>query len=205
MRFIRSGTVAAALISLAACSTGPEPELAPVAGTTGATGAQAAAGTGASGVGTAPTSALTVADQAFLTQAAYGGLAEVALGQLAMQRAASPDVRAFGQRMVEEHSRANAELVVLAEAKGMTPPTAPDEGRQAVVAALAALEGAEFDRQYLQQQLAEHQLAVALYDAEASGGTDPDVRTFASRWTPALRDHAGHIVTLMAPAVGMVR
>lgn len=204
MRFIRSGTVAAALISLAACSTGPEPELAPVAGTTGATGAQAM-GTGGSGMGVTPGSALTVADQAFLAQAAYGGLAEVALGELAMERAASPEVRAFGQRMVEEHSRANAELVALAEAKGMTPPTAPDEGRQAVAAALASLEGAEFDRQYLQQQLAEHQLAVALYDAEASGGTDPDVRTFAARWTPALQDHAGHIATLMAPAVGMVR
>lgn len=199
-RFLRPGPTAAALalFSLAACSTAPE--LAPLSGTTGATGSQAA-GTGSSDTA----QGLAVADQAFLAQAAYGGLAEVALGELAQEQASSSDVRDFAGRMVAEHGRANSELVSVARSKGMTPPTAPDEGRQAVATALSSLEGVEFDRQYMQQQYAEHQVAVALYEAQANAGSDPDVRAFAAKWLPALRGHAEDIRMMMRQAVSMTR
>lgn len=199
MRFVHSGPVAVlALLSLAACSSFPD--LVPPAGSSGSSGA-AGVGTG----GSLPTSTLSVADQAFVTQATYGGLAEVALGEMAVEQASSPEVRAFARRMVDEHSRANAELADLAEVKGMSPPTSPDPGRVAVAEALGALEGAEFDRQYLQHQMAEHEVAVALYRTEASGGTDPDMRSFANRWLPSLQDHTAQIASMMTRTVGMAR
>lgn len=181
--------VAATLFAAAACTT---PDLTPPPGGTGS-----AAGTSRPG---AAQTGVPVADQAFVAQAAYGGLSEVALGELANKQAGSPQVQQFGQRMFTEHRRANEELVAIAKRKGITPPTAPDAGRQAVAAALATLEGANFDRQYLQQQLAEHEMAVALYRAEATNGADPDIRAFATKWLPALEDHVATIRRMMPTA-----
>ncbi|WP_142850964.1 DUF4142 domain-containing protein [Telmatospirillum sp. J64-1] len=168
------------LLSLTAC--GSVPGLAPPAGSPEATAAS---------------STLTVADQAFLTQAAYGGLSEVILGRMAAEQAATPAVRQFARQMVEEHSAINEELVALAEAKDMTPPVSPDAGREAAAAGLEMLEGTNFDRQYLQQQLTEHEVAIALYRTQAQGGTDPDVRAFAAKWLPRLQDHAAMIRSMM--------
>ncbi|MGQ9368379.1 DUF4142 domain-containing protein [Azospirillum sp. ST 5-10] len=194
----RATLATVAVLALGACAGGSSaPDLVPPAGASGATSA-APSGSGSAMAG------LTVADQAFLTQAAYGGLGEVAMGRLAMEQAASASVRALGQRMVTEHGQANQELVALARSKGVTPPTAPDMGRQATAAALGELAGANFDRQYLQEQLAEHAVAIALYDAEARGGSDPDVRAFASKWLPALRDHEREIRALAAPTASLM-
>jgi putative membrane protein len=52
-------------------------------------------------------------DRNFVHRASNGGLAEVQLGQLAMERAASPEVKQFGQRMVTDHTKANQELATL--------------------------------------------------------------------------------------------
>src|ERR1051326_6076917 len=75
--------------------------------------------------GTARNSAnrLASADETFVTKAAQGGLAEVKLGTLATQKASNADVKAFGQQMVDDHSKANDELKQLASTKGITLPT----------------------------------------------------------------------------------
>src|SRR5919109_3808486 len=70
------------------------------------------------------------ADQAFAEKAAVGGLAEVQLGKLAVEHAASPDVKQFGQRMADDHGNANRELMTLVEQKGIAVPTTPDQKHQ---------------------------------------------------------------------------
>jgi len=61
-------------------------------------------------------------DRAFVMEAGPGGLAEVELGRLAAQKGQSADVKKFGQRMVTDHTKANAELKKLAASKGITLP-----------------------------------------------------------------------------------
>ncbi|MCC7122010.1 MAG: DUF4142 domain-containing protein, partial [Gammaproteobacteria bacterium] len=70
----------------------------------------------------AATNLLSDKDTAFVTDAAQGGRAEVALGDLAASRAQNDMVRDFGQRMVKEHGEANTKLLDLAAGKGCTPP-----------------------------------------------------------------------------------
>jgi putative membrane protein len=136
-----------------------------------------------------PAASLSATDRTFLAQAAYGSLSEVALGELAAERAGSPAVRAFGQKMVQEHTRMNQRLIAIAAEKGVTPPSEPDPGRQAVGAQLGQLEGAAFDRQYLQQQLADHETTLTLFQGEASSGQDPALRAFAENYAPVIRHH----------------
>src|SRR5688572_17073622 len=65
---------------------------------------------------------LKSSDRKFVMNAAQGNMAEVELGRLASERGASPRVKQFGQRMVDDHGKANGELMQLAQQKGVTPP-----------------------------------------------------------------------------------
>ena len=88
----------------------------------------------------------------------------------------------------------NQDLIAIASAKGVTPPSAPDPGRQAVSAQLAELGGTQFDRQYIQQQLADHETTLTLFEGEAASGQDPALRAFAQRYRS--EPYAQHIAML---------
>jgi putative membrane protein len=146
---------------------------------------------------------LSAADRTFIAQAAYGSLGEVALGELAASQATMPEVRNFGQMMVQEHTRMNEDLIAIASARGVTPPSAPDPGRQAVSAQLADLEGAAFDRQYVDQQLLDHQATLTLFRGHAANGQDPALRSFAARYAPVVERHVAMLRQLQAITGGV--
>jgi putative membrane protein len=129
------------------------------------------------------------ADQTFVTKAAHGGLAEVKLGTLATQKAANADVKAFGQQMVDDHSKANDELKQLASTKGITLPTDIDAKDQATYDRLSKLSGAEFDRAYMQHMVADHRTDVAEFRHESQRGEDSDVKAWAGKTLPTLEHH----------------
>jgi len=138
---------------------------------------------------TAASNTPSTADRDFMTKAAVGGMEEVALGNLATQKAASADVKAFGQRMVTDHSRAGDELKSLAAQKNVTLPTALDQQHQADVDKLSKLSGAAFDREYMSMMVKDHVEDVADFEREAASGTDTDVKGWAGRTVPTLRQH----------------
>jgi putative membrane protein len=136
-----------------------------------------------------PAASLSAADRTFISEAAYSGLGEVALGELASRKGGDPSVRDFGQRMIQAHSQANDQLIKIATSKGVTPPSKPDPGRMAVTEMLAKLSGDRFDQEYVTQQLADHEVSLTLYQAEASGGADPDLKAFAQQNVPIIQQH----------------
>ncbi|HEX2224681.1 MAG TPA: DUF4142 domain-containing protein, partial [Thermoanaerobaculia bacterium] len=97
-------------------------------------------------------------------------------------------VRGFAERMVEEHTTANQQLVSLAETAGMTPPTEMDQQHQALFQQLSELSGGEFDRRYMQGQVQDHRTAVELYATEATQPSGP-VDQLAGQMLPTLREH----------------
>jgi putative membrane protein len=129
------------------------------------------------------------ADQAFVTKVARGGMAEVKLGTLATQKASNPDVKAFGQQMVDDHGKANDELKQLASSKGITLPTDIDAKAQATYDRLSKLSGAEFDRAYMKDMVADHRMDVAEFKRESQRGSDADVKAWASKTLPTLEHH----------------
>jgi putative membrane protein len=135
------------------------------------------------------TMALNSADRRFVTEAAMGGMAEVELGRLAAERGASDAVKQFGQRMVDDHSSANTELMQLATAKGITLATTLDAKHQAMVKKMSGLSGAAFDRAYAKEMVKDHNKAVALFQSAAQRGADTDLKAFAQKTLPTLQEH----------------
>ena len=129
------------------------------------------------------------ADEKFADAAAVGGMEEVQLGQLAAQKGASDEVRQFGQRMVDDHSKAGDDLKQVASGKGWTLPAALDANAQADVQKLSALSGDKFDKEYVGMMLKDHKKDVAEFQKESSGGADADIKSFASRTLPVIQEH----------------
>lgn len=134
-------------------------------------------------------SGLSATDQKFVKQAAEGGEAEVQLGQLAVQKAQSPDVKAFGQRMVDDHTKANDQLKQVAEQLGVTLPSQPSAQDKAEKARLEKMSGAQFDKAYMNYMVADHKKDVAEFQKAASQATNPQVKNFAQSTLPTLQSH----------------
>lgn len=128
------------------------------------------------------------ADHKFAMEAAMGGMAEVEMGRLAAQKGASDEVRQFGQRMVDDHSKANEELMRVASSKGMTPPTL-DAKHRAAMQKLSALSGEKFDKEYVKMMVGDHKKDVSEFQKEANRGADPDLKAFAASTLPMLQEH----------------
>ena len=130
-----------------------------------------------------------VDDRRFVKEAALGGMTEVELGKLAAQKASRDDVKQFGQKMVDDHTKANDQLKQVASKENIPVPDALDSKHQSRVDKLSKLSGADFDKAYIKDQLKDHQTDVKEFSAEAQSGMDPNIKTFASNTLPALQEH----------------
>jgi putative membrane protein len=141
-------------------------------------------------------------DAKFLKEAAEGNLAEVRLGELADQRAASDSVKQFGKRMATDHQKAYDELKQLASQKGVTVPTALDRGHQRLFDRLSKLSGADFDRTYMKEMVKDHDKDVKAFRKEADSGKDADVKSWAGKTLPTLQEHQQQAKQLAASVRG---
>lgn len=140
--------------------------------------------------------AMSSQDRNFVMEAAMGGMMEVELGRLAVQNGASDAVKQFGQRMVDDHTKSNQELMSWASSKGMTLPTALDEKHQKEVTKLSGMTGAEFDRAYAKMMMKDHEKDVKEFEKQSTRGGDPDLRAFAAKTLPTLQEHLQMVRTL---------
>ncbi len=134
-------------------------------------------------------SMLSAADTKFVKAAASGGMEEVELGKLAAQKASNPDVKSFGQKMVDDHTKANDQLKQVASQKNVTLPAGMNNMQKHDQAKLAKLSGAAFDRSYVSMMVKDHKKDVADFQKESTSGKDTDVKSFASTTLPTLQDH----------------
>src|SRR5436190_23629768 len=129
------------------------------------------------------------ADGVFVKKAAQGGIAEVELGKLATQKASSDDVKQFGQKMVDDHSKANDQLKQVASQKGMDVPSDLAPKDKAEMDHLSKLSGPAFDRAYMRHMVMDHTKDAAEFKKEANSGSDQDIKRFASNTLTTIQDH----------------
>jgi putative membrane protein len=118
-----------------------------------------------------------------------GGMAEVELGKLASEKASNATVKAFGQRMVADHGKAGDELKMVVASKQITLPTSIDAKHKATYDRLSGLSGAAFDRAYVTDMVADHKKDVAAFSEESTSGKDSDIKAWAAKTLPTLREH----------------
>jgi putative membrane protein len=128
-------------------------------------------------------------DHTFIKEAAQGGMAEVQMGRLGAQKGQSQEVRQFGQKLVQDHSKANQELKLLAAQKSITLPTDISTEQQAMMSHLKSLEGAEFDEAFKKHAVEDHQEDVQKFQTASQRATDSDVKAFAVKTLPVLQQH----------------
>jgi putative membrane protein len=139
-------------------------------------------------IGTVP-APVTDEDRTFMMEAASGGMAEVEMGRLAATKGMSAAVKGFGQRMVRDHSKANAELKQLAMRKGVTLPSGPTPEQTAAKERLSSLSGAEFDREYMSMMVEDHDKDVKAFEDKSANAADPDLKRFVVKTLPTLKVH----------------
>jgi len=187
---IRRLTLAAAALALftAPAARAQQSTPAQTTGTRTTTPAQTTGAQGATGANKRP-----VNDQLFAMAAAASGLAEVTISQLGVQKATDAELKKFSQRMIDEHTKANNELMALASRKGIALPRQLDARAQFCGDSLANLSGADFDSCYAKAQCVAHMEALAAFTAEAERGQDPEIKAWAARTLPHIKEHLAMI------------
>lgn len=128
-------------------------------------------------------------DKRFAKDAAVSVMINTELGKLAAQKASRDDIKQFGQKVVDEHTRANDQLKQVASKENIAIPDALDAKHQSQVDKLSKLSGEEFDKAYVKDQLKDLQAEVRDLNAEAQNGGDPNVKAFASSALPTVQQH----------------
>jgi putative membrane protein len=116
-------------------------------------------------------------------------MAEVELGKLAAEKGSTDEVKKFGQRMVDDHSKAGDQLKQIASEKGITVPQQLSAKDRALKDRLSKLSGEDFDKAYMSDMVKDHTQDVADFQRESNAGTDSDIKDFAAKTLPTLQDH----------------
>jgi putative membrane protein len=133
--------------------------------------------------------AVTSDDAKFATDAANGGLAEVALGKLAQTKATNAEVKNFADMMVTDHSKANDELMAIAKTKNITLPAAPDADHQKKLEDLSKLSRKDFDKAYVDAMVDGHKKTLDLMQKAAKNCADADLKAFAAKTAQVVQTH----------------
>jgi putative membrane protein len=131
--------------------------------------------------------AVPAADVAFVKKAAAGGMTEVAVAKLGQEKAEHADVKAFAAKLESDHSAANRDLTELAGNKHIT--LAEPKGHGPVYAKLEKLSGAAFDKAFVTAMVDDHIKDVKAFEKVANGSGDSDIKAFAAKTLPTLKDH----------------
>ena len=133
-------------------------------------------------------SMLSSSDKKFVMETAQGGMMEVEIAKLAVEKASSEEVKQYAQRLVDDHTKANDELTQLASQKGVMVPhdeKAMMKGKDK----LSKLSGADFDREFMSLMIKDHTKEVKEFEEASNKSKDTDVKDWAAKTLPTLREH----------------
>ena len=138
-----------------------------------------------------PASAETVSTKDFVNKVTVSDMFEVQSGKLASDKAKNEDVKDFGQKMVDDHSKTTEDLMQLIkdEKIDVRVPTTLDEKDQAELDKLKNASGAKFDRIYVPMQVKAHDKAVNLFEDYSKSGDNKGLKEWASDTLPTLKEH----------------
>jgi putative membrane protein len=118
-----------------------------------------------------------------------GGNAEIELGQMAMARGTSDDVKQFGKRMVDDHTQLGEQMKTVAGQIGVTPPKMIPPSEKALEMKLKMLSGDDFDQAYIKAMVKDHRQDLADFKKESANGTSSAVKDATMQGTQVISSH----------------
>jgi putative membrane protein len=130
---------------------------------------------------------LSATDQQFVQDAGTAGATEIAASKLALSKSNDAQVKRVAQRMIADHAKLARNLDAVVKRHGITPPASADSS---VVGSLQNLQGADFDKAYIEKvAVGGHQKAVELFKKESENGNDAQLKSAAARALPIIEHH----------------
>jgi len=129
-------------------------------------------------------------DKKFMMMAATGGMAEIEMARLALQKSSNDSVKQYAQKMIDDHTMAGDELKQLASMKGVMLPMQADAKQMAMMAKMQRLSGMQFDMMYVKEAgVKGHQDMEKLYMKESMSGKDMETKAWAAKTLPTVQMH----------------
>jgi putative membrane protein len=135
-------------------------------------------------------------DKMFLHKASEGGMAEVQMGQLAAQKGNSNEVKQFGQKMVEDHSRLNDQMKPIADNLGVSAPKHLNKNDQAEYDKLSGLSGDAFDQEYITEMVKDHRKDLHEFRREEVATSNADLKAAVGQAEQVISQHFSMIQSL---------
>ena len=128
-------------------------------------------------------------DRIFVRKAMQGGMAEIQLGQLTLQKSNNDQVKQFAQHMIDDHTKLNDQMKPVAQQLGVDVPNQISKKDQKLMAKLQALSGPAYDQAYIQDMVKDHKADLNDFQTEASSGSDPTVKDAAAQSSKLIAQH----------------
>ena len=157
--------------------------------------ARAASDTGTTEKKQAPGTAMTEQgkldrhDQEFLKKAASINLTEIELGKVAERISTDPNIKKMASMIVKDHTEANHNLERLAASKGVALPNEISAWDRHSLNSIEKEQGDKFNKEFLAFNTKGHEKAISLFEKEAARSQDPDIKAWAQKMVPALKEH----------------
>lgn len=129
------------------------------------------------------------ADADFAVKMADAGMFEVEMGKLALQNASSPKVKEYAQMMIDEHTKANNELMEAARTKNITLPAGLSDKCQKKFGELSEKKGKDFDKEYMSVMVDDHEEVLDVLNKQAENGNDADLKAWAQSKVGGIKQH----------------
>jgi len=131
----------------------------------------------------------SITDRVFVKSAMQGGIAEVQLGQLTLQKSNNDQVKQFAQHMIDDHTKLNEEMKPVAQQLGVEIPTQVSKKDSKIITKLQALSGPAYDQAYIKDMVKDHKGDLSEFQAEASSGQDQTVKDAAAQGSKVIAQH----------------
>lgn len=202
--FLSAAAVAA--LSLAACNKPASTTTDPSAENKTAVGEAVDKTQDAAGAAVGAASANTLGSHdtgAFVSNASQSDMYEIQAGTIAQARSKKADIKAFGKMMVADHTATSKAMAPLATAAGHAPADKLDQRRQGFIDNLKTASDADFDKVYVDQQVAAHKEAADLMTGYAKDGSDAGLKDAAGKTAPKVQMHLEKITGMQTAMAAM--
>jgi putative membrane protein len=132
-------------------------------------------------------------DKAFVKKALEGNMAEIQMGQLALQKSSDDQVKQLAQRMVDDHGKMQDQLKPVAEQMGVKVPDGPSKGQMKKMDKMKSLSGDAFDQAYIKDMVKDHKSDDSDFKQEAQSTQNPQLKQMVMQSDQIIESHLQQI------------